>query len=136
MELEAPHAVVGDQPLCLVDAPAALVRVDARERDQHVGVRLRDRGDLLVRDPGLARRRLGVDGEDDGHHVPLAVERGQLLRGRARRLAPEVLDRGVAQVVGERVVAGAGHLGVRVDVDRDDVVEHQRPRHGYAGTSR
>ena len=39
MELEAAHAVVGDQAPRLVDAAAALVRVDARERDEDIGVR-------------------------------------------------------------------------------------------------
>ena len=38
VELEATDAVVGDQAPRLVDPASALVRVDARERDQHVRV--------------------------------------------------------------------------------------------------
>src|SRR5471030_2170554 len=53
MELEAAHTVLGDQASCLVDAAPPLLRVDARERDQHVGVRPRRFGDLLVWYPRL-----------------------------------------------------------------------------------
>ena len=42
VELEAPDTVVGDQAARLLDSAPALVRVDARERDQHVGVRACD----------------------------------------------------------------------------------------------
>ena len=55
VELEALDAVVADQPPRLLDRPRALVRIDRRERDQHVGVRGRDLGDLLVRDRAAAR---------------------------------------------------------------------------------
>ena len=55
MELEAPHPVVGDQPPGLLDPAAALVRVDARKRNEHVGVRARHLRDLLVRNARLAR---------------------------------------------------------------------------------
>ena len=117
VELEAAHAVLGDQAPRLVDAALPLVRVDARERDQDVGVRPRHRGDLLVRHARLPGERLGVDGEDDRHHLPLAVVRSDLGRRRPRRLAAEVLDRRVAQLVGERVAAALRHLGMRVHVE-------------------
>ena len=123
VELEAAHAVVGDQAARLVDAAPPLVRVDARERDQDVGVRPRHLGDLLVRHPRLPGERLRVDREDDGHHPPLAVVLRELHRRRPRRLAAEVLHGGVAQLVGEGVAARLRHLDVRVHVDRDDVLE-------------
>ena len=122
VELEAAHPVVGDQAPRLVDAAPALVRVDARERDEHVGVRVGDRGDLLVGHARLPRERLRVDREDDGHHLPLAVVDAPARRRRPRRLAAEVAHGGLAQVVGEGVAAGLRHLDVRVEVDRDDVL--------------
>ena len=102
-----------------------LVRVDARERDQDVGVRARDLGDLLVRDARLPGERLGVDREDDGHHPALAVVARELGGGRPCRLAAEVAHGRVAQLVGQRVAAGLRHLDVRVHVDRDGVRERE-----------
>ena len=49
VELEAAHAVVADEAANLVDGVGA-VRVDAAERDEHVGVGGGGLGDLLVRD--------------------------------------------------------------------------------------
>ena len=78
VELEAADAVVGDQAPRLVDPEPALVRVDAREWDQHVGVGSCDFGDLLVRHSRLPGDRLRVDGEDDRHHPALAIVLRQL----------------------------------------------------------
>ena len=93
VELESTDAVVDDQTTRLVDPAPALVRVDAGERDQHVGVRPRYLGDLLVRYPRLPCDRLRVDGEDHGHHAALAIVVRQLERCRPRGLAAEVEDR-------------------------------------------
>ena len=136
VELEAAHAVLGDQAPRLVDAALSLVRVDARERDQDVGVRARHRGDLLVRHARLPGERLRVDREDDGHHPPLAVVARELERRRPGRLAAEVAHRGVAQLVGERVASGLRHLDVRVHVDRDGVVEREALALSHARRSR
>ena len=123
VELEAAHAVLCDQAPGLVDAALPLVRVDARERDQDVGIRPRHLGDLLVRYSRLARERLRVDREDDGHHLPLAVVLRELHRGGPRRLAAKVLHGRVAQLVGQRVASRRRHLDVGVHVDRDHVLE-------------
>ena len=95
----------------------------------------RDLGDLLVRHARLPRHRLRVDGEDDCHHPPLAVVLGQLDGGRPGRLAAEVPHRRLTQVVGKRVLPCRRHLDVRVDVDRDGVLEgdgRRRPASGGA----
>jgi len=123
VELEAAHAVFVDQTPRLLDTALALVRIDARKRDEDVGVRARHRSDLLVWNARLPGERLRVDREDDGHHLALAIERGKLERRRPRRRAAEMLDGGVAQLVRQGIGAGLGHLDVRVHVDRDDVVE-------------
>ena len=57
MELEAAHAVVAISARDLVDGVLP-VRVDRAERDQDVGVRSGDLGDLLVAHGGAARLRL------------------------------------------------------------------------------
>ena len=82
VELEALDAVLGDQAAGALDGVGPR-RVDARERDQHVGVRGGGLGDLLVRDRRDAAARLPVDGEDDGGHAALAV----VARRRRRRSA-------------------------------------------------
>ena len=64
------------------NAGGAARRVDARERDQHVGVRGGRLRDLLVGDRRRARDRLAVDAEDDRDHVPLAVVGGHVIDGR------------------------------------------------------
>jgi hypothetical protein len=68
VELEALDAVLVDQPACALDGvmPGG---IDARERDQHVGVRARRVRDLLVRDRQDAALELPVDREQDGGQV-------------------------------------------------------------------
>ena len=94
--------------------------VDARERDEHVGVRGGSLGDLLVRNRRDAALRLPVDGEDDGGHVPLAVVRGDVVDRRQRLVASEVPRRRSAKLGRHRVVPVPGQLGVDVHVDRGD----------------
>ena len=90
MELEAADAVPFDQPLRGADTVGAAGRIDRGERDQHVGVRGGDLGDLLVRDRWGACDRLAVDAEDHGREVALAVVDGNVLR-RRQAIALEVL---------------------------------------------
>ncbi len=75
--------------------------------------------------PRLAGERLRVDREHHGHHPPLAVVLRELDRRGARRLAAEVLDGRVAQLVGKRVASRLRHLDVGVHVDRDDILERE-----------
>ena len=119
MELEPSDAVLGDQPAGALDRVGTR-RVDARERDQHVGVRCGGLGDLLVRDRRDPAARLPVDGEDDGRHAPLAVVRRDVVDRRQRLVAAEVPRRRRAQLGRHRVVPGARALGVHVHVDRGD----------------
>ena len=69
---------------------------------------------------GAAGLRLGVDGEDDGGHVALAVVRGDVLdrrRARPRRSTSAAASRHSGGSPSSPV---APDLGVGVDVDRDD----------------
>ena len=68
VELETAYAVAGHQPARLAHPGPSLVRVDARERDEHVWVRRAALGDLLVADPRMPGGVLGVDGEDHRRH--------------------------------------------------------------------
>ena len=122
-----PRTPALDQLAGLANAELALVRVDAAERDQHVGVRGCGVEHLVVSDPTAPHPGLVVDGEDHRQHVALAVVVGDLLRGRLRRMPTEVprgrrehLERdGILRLVGQP-------FGVRVHVDRDDLVEIDR----------
>ena len=121
VELEPADAVVADQPTGAVDGVWP-VRVDRRERDQHVGMGCRRGGDLLVRRRRQARDGLGVDGEDDRGHVALAVVGGDVVDGRLRRVA-EVPLRRLSPLGLQAVLTSPPRLGVRVHVNRDDLVE-------------
>jgi hypothetical protein len=82
---------------------------------------LRRLGDLLVRDAAAAELRLAVDGEHHQADLALAVVGDRLGDGRPA-VAAEVLVGGAVvllAVVVERVPAR--HLGMRVDVDGDQV---------------
>ena len=99
------------------------MRVDRRERDQDVGVGGGDLGDLLVR---TAARPVTVSAstrEDDRGHVSLAVVRGNVLDGRHAVLAEVLRGGGLAPLGAQTVLARDADLGMRVDVDRDDLVE-------------
>jgi hypothetical protein len=119
VQLEALHAVVADQPLRLLHRPDALVRIDRGERDEHVRIRRRDLGDLLVRHRRTPGHRLRVDREDDRRELALAVVGRDVLRGRQRVLA-EVRGSCRAPVRPHAVLARAADLRVDVDVDRLD----------------
>ena len=141
VELEALDAVVVDQARASLDPSPAPVRVDARERDQHVGVGGATSAISSFGTRRLPGDRLRIHGEDDGHHPPLAVVRRQLERSRPRGLAAEVPDCGVAQLVGKGVPSRVRHLDVGMEVDRDGVVEGEAlaVSHGYRlslGTAR
>ena len=87
-------------------------RVDARERDEHVGVR-GGRGEHVVVRYGRAPREPLVDGEHGARHVALAV---------VRRDAAELeRDAGVAEVAARGAGRGVRFAlgGVRVDVNVD-----------------
>src|SRR5450631_1707205 len=111
-----------------------LPRIDAGERNQDVGMLGTRRGDFLVRDRRMAGRRLGVDGEHDRGDSPLPVVLGQL-RNRGLRIAgTEVCRLGRLQHGTERGMAVGRHLGVRMHVDRDQLVEvHDQPSTFGAG---
>jgi hypothetical protein len=117
--------MVGDQPPRLLDAGAAARGIDAGERDEHVRAGRRRLGDLLVGHPGLSRRQLVVDWEDDRHHAPRAIVLGDVLRRRPGELAAEVPCGRFHECRRQAVVARARALGVRVDVDGDDVVQRR-----------
>ncbi len=76
-----PARALRDQLARLAHGELALVRVDARERDQHVRIRPRGLEHLVVADPPAAHPGLVVDGEDDRHEIALAVVVGDLLGG-------------------------------------------------------
>jgi hypothetical protein len=120
VELEPADAALGHEAADLARSGAAAGRVDARERDQHVGVRGGRLRDLLVGDRRPAGRRLVVDPEHDGGHAALAIVGGDV-GGRGQALAgPEVAPRRLAQRRRHRVVPARRHLGMRVDVDGAD----------------
>src|SRR2546423_5777654 len=122
MELEAAHAIVLDQPPRLRDAFGAAMRIDARERDRHVAVLVRELGDLLVGDLVLAAF-LRIDGEDDEAHLELAVHLRHLRHRLVLRLVAEIAPHRLLRL-GALVVDVQRRLpGVRMDVDRDELVE-------------
>ena len=123
MEFEAPDAVFLDQLPRLADPELALVRIDADERDQHVGVLgggLQHLVIVVAAESGLA---LGVDREDHrGDFLGAVVGRGFRHRRRmlVRRL--EIFGHLRLEVVIAVVGMHAARLfGMGVDVDRDDV---------------
>ena len=75
--LKPAHAVVLDERRRAAStAVGALPRIDGAERDQHVVVAAAPLGDVGARDRRGGRAGcVGVDGEDDGGHPPLAVVR-------------------------------------------------------------
>ena len=119
VELEPLDVVVANEPLRLLYRPGALVRIDRGERDEHVRIRRRDLGDLLVRNCRAPGHRLRVDGEDDRGELALAVVGRDVLRGRQRVLA-EVPGSGRAPLRPHAVLTRAADLRVDVDVDRLD----------------
>jgi hypothetical protein len=103
-------------------AVLAPVGVDAGEGDGHVGVLVRELGDLLVRDPA-ARPLLAVDGEDDEGHLQLAVHPGHLGHRLVLRLVAEVAAHCLLRL-GGRVAHRERRLpGVGVDIDGDQLVQ-------------
>ena len=103
MELEPADAGL-DQLAGFADRELALVRVDAAERDQDVGVGARGLEDLVVAQAFAAHAGLVIDGEDDREHVPLAVVVGDLLRAGLRRAAPEVARRRIQDLGRDRIL--------------------------------
>ena len=125
MELEAAHPVVLDEPAGLRHTLGAAVRIDAGERDRDIAVLVRKLGDLLVRD--LAAGILaGVDGEDDEGHLELAVHVRHFRHGGVLRLVAEVAPHRLLLVVRRIVDFQRGFPGMRMDVDRHQVVKFHR----------
>src|SRR5919106_1038690 len=114
---------------------APQVGIDAAERDEHVGVRVRSLGDLVVGNRGYAHRRRGVDGEHHRNHLAVAVVGGHLLYGRPPAVPDsEVLVGRPLQLGRQRPTAGHGRpLRVGVDVDGDARVEIDGPRRAGHG---
>ena len=79
--------------------------------------------------------RLRVDGEDDGGHPALSVVLGDLVDRRMRVDCLEILGFGRLQLRTERGVPVSGDLRVRVDVDRDEVVDLHGLISGMRGTA-
>ena len=67
--------------------------------------------------------RLGVDGEHDGGDAALAIVSGDLGHRRHPMVGAEVGGSPLSEVQGQGWMAGRGHLGVHVNVDRDQCVE-------------
>jgi hypothetical protein len=97
------------------------VRIDACEGNRHVGILVRELGDLLVRDfAGFSRT---IHGEDDERHPELAVHVGHLWHGLVLRLVAEVAAHRFLRLR-ELVVHGERRLPrVRVDVDGNELRE-------------
>jgi len=123
VELEALDAVFLDQPAGFAGAHLALVRVDRGEGHHHVAVLGRGLADLLVGDAAAAQLALAVDREHHQADLDLAVVLDRLGDRRPAVGAEILVRRAVVllAVVVERVPAG--HLGVGVDVDGNQVVD-------------
>ena len=124
VELEAPDAVLVDQPPRLPRARHPARGIDAGERDQDVGVGRRRLGDLLVADAARARTTDSASTVNTtAAIVALAVVGGDV-GGRRQTLAGvEVLRRSLPQLRRHRVVPVRGDLGVGVHVDGADPVD-------------
>jgi hypothetical protein len=118
VELEPLDPVLPHQPADRPEGDLVAPRVDAAERDEDVGVRGGELGDLFAGDRRAAGRALRVDGEDDAADVLLAVVGGD---GVDRRLLPaaEQRRRRLLELPAGGVAPGAATpLGdVHVDVD-------------------
>jgi hypothetical protein len=97
VELESADAVLVDEPPHAVERIGP-TRVDRAERDEHVVVARGALGDVGARERGMAQLRLGVDGEHDGGHTPLAVVRGDRVQVGVRPVGAEVLRRRVGEI--------------------------------------
>ena len=113
----------------------ALVRVDAAERDQDVRVGTGGLEDLVVAESHPAHAGFVVDREHHGRHVPLSVVVGDFLGRGLHGAGAEVLSGGREHLGRDRILGVAfAPFGVRVDIDRDDLVEveahsaHRTPR--------
>jgi hypothetical protein len=132
MELEPTDAVLGHQATGRPHGGCAARRVDARERDQHVGVLRGSLRHVLVGDGAVPRRRFVVDREDDGGHRQVAIALGDLVDRRGAVVRLEVLRGGSHQLRPEGRVPVGVDLDVDVHVDGDEV-RNVEPAH--AGTS-
>jgi hypothetical protein len=128
MELEALHPEVLDQPPGLPHAQLAARRIDARERDCDVAVLRGAFGDFLVRDALQSQAALVVDRENDEPHLPGAVVRCHLGDRRVLRDVLEVPPLCLVELPRRLVGHHPGrYLGVRVDVDCDQLVDVHCP---------
>ena len=136
VELEPLDPVALDQGPRGARPGLPLPGIDARERDQHVGMRGSDLGDLLVRHGYLSRPGLAVDAEDDGCHLPLPVVRGDVLDGHRRvDVGLEHLRRLESLRLREGIfLPRHGDLRVGVNIDRDEVGDVHAASPGVVGT--
>ena len=133
MEFEAPDAIFLDQLACLAHPELALVRVDADERNQHVGILGGDLQHLVVAVAAESGLALGVDRKDHRGDFPRAIVGRSFRNGRrmlVRRL--EILGHLRLEIIIAVVAMHAARLlGVGMNVDRDHVVEIGQLRFGH-----
>ena len=129
VELETLDSMLGDETPRFARAHPALVRVDAREGDHHVGVLARSVGHLLIRYASTPDLALAVHRE---HHEaqPALTVVGDRLRNRRPLDSSEVLVQGLVELgpVGVEGLPARG-LGMGVDVDGHQIckVHHSAP---------
>jgi hypothetical protein len=130
VELETACTTI-DQPPDLTRRPAAAVRIDCPEGDDHVRVLGSEVTQLIVAHLGqLAGGPTVVHRECHAHHVQLAIVAGEVAHGRPGHVCLEVLGHRLVvlrRLLTHRLV----HRGedVCVDIDRDDVVIQHCLRH-------
>ncbi len=117
MQLE-PACAGCDQPLRLVERGGSASRIDARERDQHVGMRGRGSEHVAVGDDRPSGEVL-VDGEDHACHAALAIVRGDVVQRQWNAGLAEVAPGGA----GDLGFAGVRSVSVNVDVERRQGVD-------------
>jgi hypothetical protein len=124
VELETAHTVLVNQTLRLRHTLRAASRVDARERNDDVGIGASAVGDLLVRRlGGVGRLTLDVDHERHRRHAPLTVVGRQLVDRIADRLGLEVPRHHGELVAGHAGWSGHRAMDMGVDVDGHEPIE-------------
>ena len=133
MEFEALDAKFLDQPARLANAELALVRIDADERDQHVGIVSGDFQHLVIAVAAESGLALGIDRKDHrGDFLGAVIGRG--LRHRRRMLVRRLEIFGHLRL--EVVIAVVGMHAARlfrmgVDIDRHEIVGIEQLQFGH-----